>query len=45
MIIIGPGFLLLILLCMFRPVRQLIGVLLLLGLAFGVYACATMPPQ
>ena len=43
MIIIGPGFLLLIFLCMFKPVRMVIGWILFAALCAGVYGCAMMP--
>ena len=42
MIIIGPGFALLIFLCMFKPIRMVIGWVLFAALCLVVYACATM---
>jgi hypothetical protein len=43
MIIIGPGFLLLIFLCMFRPVRMVIGWVLFAVLCMFVYWCVAVP--
>ena len=43
MIIIGPGFALLIFLCMFKPIRMIVGWILFAALCFVIYACATMP--
>jgi hypothetical protein len=43
MILIGPGALLLLVLLAFRPVRFVVGWLLILVLCFFVYACTTHP--
>lgn len=44
MILIAPGFAFLLLLLAFRPIRRVVGWMLLALMVAAIYACSTMPP-